>query len=1032
MEEAQSNSQEVQEIIERTRREQSKTLHFSSAELGGRLEEIPNEVFNLTQLETLDLFGHNIREVSERVRNLPNLKRLSLIRNPIENVPDIPGLALDWASYLRCRKTLSRQNVSEIWIDIDEKQSLKRKRASEPQLRRELALLPSLRMLHIGSFGISDDTEIPKPTEDVQDLIDHLSHFQLLESLSFFGLLLEDVPAGIRNLMSLRALIMHGVELREIPDWLGELSHLQHLDFGLNHLTALPASLVNLSELETINLDLNRFTEIPEVVFRMKNLHRLSMSCRRWRGYEASIRQVPASILQLPMLQSLDVSEHPIETPPPEVVKEGVEAIKNYWRQQQEAGIDYLCEAKLIIVGEAGAGKTTLAKKIKNPEYQLESQERSTEGIDVVRWSFPAAVRVKRDGREELHQTDFKVSIWDFGGQEIYHSTHQFFLTRRSLYVLVADDRKEDTDFNWWLQVVELLSDRSPLLIVQNEKQDRQRDIDLGSLRAHFLNLGEAFRTNLATNRGLNELERAIRQELENLPHIGTPLPKTWSQVRTALENDPRNYLTLDEYLTICQQNGFTRREDKLQLSGYLHDLGICLHFQDDPVLKNTVILKPKWGTDAVYRVLDDHAVLDNRGQFGPNDLARIWSDEQYSSMRDELLRLMMRFQLCYQLPGTEAYIAPQLLSPTRPAYEWESADGLVLRYDYDFMPKGILTRFIVAVNHLIADQNLVWKSGVILAREGARAEVIEDYPRRKITVRLNGTDSRSLLAIVDDQLERIHAAFLRLKYDKFLPCNCEVCQTREEPFAYPLSELKDFAAQGDKIQCRVSRKLVDAVHLIRDVFPSAAYSPEQLMSQSSIFRQEACSPAESSPLKEVFVSYAWADDSTTIVDKLQEAFKGRDIALVRDKNDMRYKDSIRDFMERIGRGKCIVVVLSKKYLESTSCMFEMTEIADRGDMRDRVFPIVLEDAKIHNALDRVRYIKFWEQKREELDAGMKEVGGENLQGIREELDLFAKIRNTIAQIVDILSDMNAFTPDQHQGSNFSSLLQALEARLTE
>jgi len=578
----------------------------------------------------------------------------------------------------------------------------------------------------------------------------------------------------------------------------------------------------------------------------------------------------------------------------------------------------------------------------------------------------------------------------------------------------------------------QLLSDRSPLLIVQNEKQDRQPDIDLGSLRAHFPNLREAFRTNLATNRGLNELDRVIRQELEHLPHIGTPLPKTWSRVRTALENDLRNYISLDEYLTICQENGFTMRDDKLQLSGYLHDLGICLHFHDDAVLKNIVILKPKWGTDAVYRVLDDHTILDHRGRFGPNDLARIWSDEKYASMQDELLRLMMRFQLCYQLPGTEAYIAPQLLSPTRPAYESESHGGLVLRYDYDFMPKGILTRFIVAVNHLIAEQNLVWKSGVILARERSRAEVIEDYPRRKITVRVSGADSRGLLAIVDDQLERIHASFLRLKYGKFLPCNCEVCQTRDEPFAYPLSELKDFAVQGDKIQCRVSRKLVDAAHLIRDVLPSAAYSPEGLTSQPGISRQETYPSVEPSPLKEVFVSYAWTDESTAIVDKLQEALKGRDVVLVRDKNDMRYMDSIRDFMKRIGRGKCIVVVLSKKYLESTNCMFEMTEIADRGDIRDRVFPIVLEDAEIYNAIGRLCYIKYWEQKKAELDAEMKGVSGEYLQGIREELDLFAKIRITIAQIVDILSDMNALSPDQHQGSRFGPLLRALEARLSE
>ncbi|MEZ0387193.1 MAG: prolyl oligopeptidase family serine peptidase, partial [Verrucomicrobium sp.] len=41
----------------------------------------------------------------------------------------------------------------------------------------------------------------------------------------------------------------------------------------------------------------------------------------------------------------------------------------------------------------------------------------------------------------------------------------------------------------YWLQVVEMLSDGSPILIVQNEKQDRTRDINLSGLRARFGNL---------------------------------------------------------------------------------------------------------------------------------------------------------------------------------------------------------------------------------------------------------------------------------------------------------------------------------------------------------------------------------------------------------------------------------------------------------------------------------------------------------------------------------------------------------------
>ena len=76
-------------------------------------------------------------------------------------------------------------------------------------------------------------------------------------------------------------------------------------------------------------------------------------------------------------------------------------------------------------------------------------------------------------------------------------------------------------------------------------------------------------------------------------------LPATWKRVREALEpRSPRSHQRLSEYPGyLPASSGSTRREDSLQFSGYLHDLGICLHFQeDDPVLKNTVILKPKPG----------------------------------------------------------------------------------------------------------------------------------------------------------------------------------------------------------------------------------------------------------------------------------------------------------------------------------------------------------------------------------------------------------------------------------------------------
>jgi internalin A len=38
-------------------------------------------------------------------------------------------------------------------------------------------------------------------------------------------------------------------------------------------------------------------------------------------------------------------------------------------------------------------------------------------------------------------QDQAHLNVWDFGGQEIMHATHQFFLTRRSLYLLVLSGR---------------------------------------------------------------------------------------------------------------------------------------------------------------------------------------------------------------------------------------------------------------------------------------------------------------------------------------------------------------------------------------------------------------------------------------------------------------------------------------------------------------------------------------------------------------------------------------------------------------
>jgi len=503
------------------------------------------------------------------------------------------------------------------------------------------------------------------------------------------------------------------------------------------------------------------------------------------------------------------------------VAQKGIGAIRDYFRQIEAEGQDHIYEAKLLIVGEAGAGKTSLAKKIEKPDYQLNPDEGSTQGIDITQWEFPM-----EDG------TPFRVNVWDFGGQEIYHATHQFFLTRRSLYALVADSRKEDTDFYYWLNAVDLLSDGSPMLIVKNEKQGRQCQLDEGQLRGQFANLKETLATNLRTNDGLDAVVQNIKHHVQQLPHIGDRLPKTWVRVRQALEQDTCDWIKLDEYIEICQENGFKERSDMLQLSDYLHDLGICLHFQADPLLKNILILNPEWGTDAVYRVLDNRRVIDNQGQFTRADLDQIWDEPEYVDMRDELLRLMVNFKLCYEVSGaTGTYIAPQLLSFNQPEYEWDRSDNLILCYSYnDFMPKGIVARLIVAMHREIADQRLVWRNGAVLEHEKTRAEVVANRGRREIKIHVKGQDKKAFLAIVTRELDKIHRSFNRLNWDKLVPCNCQECKDSGEPYFHELKILKKFIEDRQRsIQCQQSYERVDLRGLIDDVIDPKLSDPCQV-----------------------------------------------------------------------------------------------------------------------------------------------------------------------------------------------------------
>ena len=773
---------------------------------GNQLSSLPGEIGQLTALETLDLSGNQLNSLPREIGQLTTLQSLYLSNNPWLSLPaEIGQLSSLQSLYL----AYSRLNSLPAEIgQLSLLQTLNLSNNPRLSLPAEIGRLTTLQALVLRGNQLSR-------------LPGEIGQLTTLQALYLSDNQLNSLPAEIGQLTALESLYLSNNQLSSLPVEIGQLTALQSLNLNENELSSLPVEIGQLTALQTLDLFHNQLSSLPVEIGQLTALQTLSLS-------DNQLSSLPGEIRELPNLKQLDLRRNPLPIPPEilgskelwEEPGDVAEILDFYFRVQDPNETEPLYEAKLLIVGEGGAGKTSLARKIEDEEYALDPDEDSTQGIEVVRWEFP------RPNRQP-----FRVNIWDFGGQEIYHNTHQFFLTERSLYALVADTRKENTDFYYWLKVVELLSDKSPVLIIKNEKNDRQCQINEGQLKGEFTNLKEVVATNLATNRGLNDIKAELQHYIQRLPHVGQPLPKLWVRVRAALENDSRNYISQEQYFDLCQRNSLSDKKDMLRLSKYLHDLGVCLHFQNDPILKNFVILKPEWATTAVYKVLDNANVRQNQGCFTQDDLSDIWQDDEYAEMRDELLQLMMRFKLCYEIPDRpQTYIAPHLLSPEQPAYNWDETDNLILRYEYEFLPKGILTSFIVEMHKLIEEQTLVWKSGAVLNNGHARAEIIENYPKNEIKIRVSRTHRKELLNIVNHEFFKLHSYFERLQYKTLIPCNCETCRGSQSPHEYSLQTLQEFVSNRQPdIQCQKKPYImVNVRRLIDDVLDQGAISREE------------------------------------------------------------------------------------------------------------------------------------------------------------------------------------------------------------
>ncbi len=563
-----------------------------------------------------------------------------------------------------------------------------------------------------------------------------------------FGIDPEKLQTLAGTLTSLTNLTKLNLSYNQLTDLSGlkELTNLTQLDLRHNQLTDL-SGLKELTNLTQLDLRENQLKNIPPEFFnRDWQIH--------WKeGY------VP---------DGLNLYGNPLETPPVEIVKQGWEAIRSYFFSL-EGDRKKLNEVKVLLVGTGGSGKTSLLKRIFDEPF--DGKESQTKGI------------VIRDKSYRKAGQTIKAHFWDFGGQVIMHSSHQFFLSQRSLYILVLDGRKEE-DAEHWLQLIESFGGNSPILVVLN-KMDENPSFDLNQrfLQDKYKRILGFHRISCKKDtsngiKGKDGLLDGIRKAFDDVEMIGTEWGESWFKVKKELEKiktDDDPFIDSKAYEQICEQAGITETKDQETLVDYLNDLGVILHFKDLG-LADMHVLDPHWVTDAVYRIINAKKLADNHGELHADDLTtilkkRTTSDFSYPVGKHHyILKLMGKFELCYRM-ADDHVLVPDLQDVQEPNIPLYGESPLQFYFHYSYLPSSVLPRFTVRMHEEIVN-DLRWRTGLVIQNRDFKATAVikSDADRKRVCINVYGDHKREYFSCIRREFFRIHDGFNKLDINQWIP----------------------------------------------------------------------------------------------------------------------------------------------------------------------------------------------------------------------------------------------------------------------
>jgi len=604
------------------------------------LTELPASLETLTQLQSLDISKNQLTELPKWLGKLDQLQSLNIYHNKLSVLPESLGQLIQ----------LQELNLSYNQLTI---------------LPESLGHLSSLAQLQTLKLANNQLTTLP-------DSLIQLSQLRELD-ISHNQLTVPESLGRINALAHLQILNIANNRLTTLPDALGELTQLQELNIGGNQLVNLPECLKSLTHLHILdlgngfgkyqntinkyklkNFDGNPLDGLPEWLITFIELESLFI-------VGSKLTDIPNSLIQLKSLKELFLDNNPLNPELAKAYEQGFDAVKLYLRA---GAVVPSYEAKLILVGEGEVGKTCLMDALLDKPWQ---EHPSTHGIEIQQ--IKVAVDADEEGKEldKDEKTEISLNGWDFGGQRVYRPTHQLFFSAPAVYLVVWKPREgpQQGFVKEWIQLVKRREPSARIIVVATHggPQQRQPDIDRQELWDLFgrdtvvdFFFVDSKPDEHGNRKGIAELKEAIARVAAELPEVGRSVPKSFADVRAALQAKGVPYLPLDEVLAICRAHNMDDEIARLFIT-ISHRLGHLTHYENDPALRDIVILRPDWLASAMSYVLDDEQTRTAHGLVKFSRLGQLWDDPKReadtrypTTLHPIFLRLMERFDLSYRV----------------------------------------------------------------------------------------------------------------------------------------------------------------------------------------------------------------------------------------------------------------------------------------------------------------------------------------------------------------------------------------------